>query len=145
MATVGLKGIWGLEQLDKTGIATWKLGLILMGGAGVVGYVLMKLLIGMEPNGPMTPQTITAITYGTVIICAGGVVILLALSRAVEMDLKALSLVDNVINASIERLKATRALRFTCIALGLLYGYLTVPIFVSMETELTINEVFAES
>lgn len=31
MATVGLKGIWGLEQLDKTGLATWKLGLILMG------------------------------------------------------------------------------------------------------------------
>ena len=26
MATVGPKGIWGLEQLDKTGIATWKLG-----------------------------------------------------------------------------------------------------------------------
>ena len=37
MATVGLKGLWGLEQLDKTGIATWKLGLILMGAAGVAG------------------------------------------------------------------------------------------------------------
>ena len=30
MATVGLKGIWGLEQLDRTGIATWKLGVLLM-------------------------------------------------------------------------------------------------------------------
>ena len=32
MATIGLKGIWGLEQLDRTGIATWKLGILLMGG-----------------------------------------------------------------------------------------------------------------
>ena len=33
MATVGLKGIWGLEQLDRTGIATWKLGVLLIGAS----------------------------------------------------------------------------------------------------------------
>jgi hypothetical protein len=38
VATVGLKGIWGMEQLDKTGLATWKLGLILMGVAAPVCY-----------------------------------------------------------------------------------------------------------
>ncbi|MFT7547910.1 MAG: hypothetical protein ACI9VI_001751 [Candidatus Azotimanducaceae bacterium] len=32
MATVGLKGISGLAQLDKTGIAMWKLSLMLVGG-----------------------------------------------------------------------------------------------------------------
>jgi hypothetical protein len=26
MAAAGLTGIWGFEQLDKTGIATWNLG-----------------------------------------------------------------------------------------------------------------------
>lgn len=25
MATVGLKGLWGFEQLDKSAISTWKL------------------------------------------------------------------------------------------------------------------------
>ena len=59
MATVGLKGIWGLEQLDRTGMATWKLGLILMGAVAPVGYFFMKLAVGMEPNpilGPRPPQ-----------------------------------------------------------------------------------------
>jgi hypothetical protein len=65
MATVGLKGVWGLEQLDRTGVATWKLGLILMGAAAPVGYVLAKLLSGMAPNPvleTMSPQGITAVT-----------------------------------------------------------------------------------
>jgi hypothetical protein len=119
-----------------------------MGVAAVLGYVLAKLLIGMEPNpvqGPMSPDSITAQTFGAVFLLAGVFVMLLGLARAIEVDLKALALVDNVIDDSIERLKAKRALRFTCMALGLLYGYLTVPIFVSMATDLTIIEVFAES
>jgi len=138
MATVGLKGIWGLEQLDKTGIATWKLGLILMGAAAVISYVLTKLLIGMEPNpiiGPLPPQFITAMTFGIVFFAAGGSAILLALARAVEIGLKALALVDDVIDASIERLRPKRALRFTCIALGLLYGSLQIPILISLDPQ----------
>jgi hypothetical protein len=94
MATVGLKGIWGLEQLDKTGLATWKLGLILMGAAGVVSYILSKVLIGMEPNpifGPMSQQAITGLTFGTVFRDTVMVVMLLALARAIEVDLKALA------------------------------------------------------
>jgi hypothetical protein len=142
MATVGLKGIWGLEQLDKTGLATWKLGLMLMGVAAPVGYILTKLLSGMEPNpvfGPKSLQVLTGETFGLVFIPAGIVVILLALARAVEMDLKALALVDDVVDASIERLRPKRALRFTCIALGLLYGYLLFPILYSDDPRLNLT------
>ena len=134
VATLGLKGLWGLEQLDKTGIATWKLGLILMGTTPVVGYILTKLLIGMEPNpifGPAPPEALTAQAFAWVFGQTGTVVILLALARSVEMDLKALSLVDNVIDASIERLRPKRTLRFTCMALGLLYGCLLNPMLYS--------------
>ena len=28
MATKGLEGIWGLEQIDRTGIDTWKLSTV---------------------------------------------------------------------------------------------------------------------
>jgi hypothetical protein len=146
MATVGLKGIWGLEQLDKTGIATWKLGLILMGVAGVVSYILIKLLVEMEPNlvfGPESPDQITATIIGTIFWGTGLVVISLALARAVEMDVKALALFDNVVEASIERLEPTRALRFTCIILGLSLGYLLVPISISLEPrDPSVIEVF---
>ena len=147
LATVGLEGIWGLEQLDKTGLATWKLGVILISAAAVLGYVLAQLLIWMGPSpvfGPMPPGVLTATTFGSVFSLAGLVVILLALARAVEMDLKALALVDNVIDASIERLKAKPALRFTCIAFGLLYGCLAYPILYSHgpRFNLTVLESF---
>ena len=32
METMGVRGIGGLEQLERTGISTWKCGLILIGG-----------------------------------------------------------------------------------------------------------------
>jgi hypothetical protein len=130
MATVGLKGLWGLEQLDKTGIATWKLGLILMGVAGVVGYILTKLLIGMEPNSvyePMPPNEITGVTFGLVFMGTLLVVFLLALARAIEVDLRILASFDDAIDASIERLRPKRALRITCVTIGLLFGFLLFP------------------
>jgi uncharacterized membrane protein YfcA len=112
MATVGLKGIWGLEQLDRTDIATWKLGLMLMGIAGVASYILSKLITGMDPNPVL--ETIL-------------VVFLLALARATEVDLSILALFDDAIDASIERLRPKPALRFTCVIIGLLFGFLLTP------------------
>ncbi|MFT7245375.1 MAG: hypothetical protein ACI82A_002743 [Candidatus Azotimanducaceae bacterium] len=147
MATVGLKGIWGLEQLDKTGIATWKLGLMLMGVAAPVGYVLSMLISGMEPNPVLpsiSPQAITAITFGFAFITAGTVVSLLAFARSIETDLQALALFDSVIDVSIARLRPKRALRGTCVVLGLLLGCLLFPILASHgpQLNLTVIEAF---
>ena len=44
MDTIGLKGIWGLEQLDRTRIATWKLGALLMCGSELVAALLIQIL-----------------------------------------------------------------------------------------------------
>jgi hypothetical protein len=130
MATVGLKGIWGMEQLDKTGIATWKLGLILMGVAAPVCYVLSTLMIGMEPNtiiGPLSQDVITGWTFAMVFIGPTLVIFFLALARAIEVDLKILASFDDAIDASIERLRPKRALRCICLTIGLLYGFLLNP------------------
>lgn len=130
MATVGLKGIWGLEQLDKTGIATWKLGLILMGVAAPVCYVLSTLMIGMESNpiiGPLPQDVITGWTFAMVFIGPTLVIFFLALARAIEVDLKILASFDDAIDASIERLRPKRALSFICLTIGLLYGFLLNP------------------
>lgn len=45
MATLGLKGVWGLGHLHRTDLDTWKLGLLLMGASGLAGW-LVALLLG---------------------------------------------------------------------------------------------------
>ena len=61
MATVGLKGIWGLEQLDRTGIATWKLGILLMGGGALFGAILIPILGEVNPDSVLaTPPRVFA-------------------------------------------------------------------------------------
>ena len=50
MATAGLKGIWGLEQLDKTGIATWKMAALLMGTTPLIGAMLYLVLGDVDPD-----------------------------------------------------------------------------------------------
>jgi hypothetical protein len=145
MATVGLSGIWGLEQLDKTGVATWKLGLILMGVAAPVCYVLSMLMIGMEPNpiiGPLSQKVITGWTFAMVFIGPTFVVFFLALARAIEVDLKILASFDNAIDASIERLRPKRALRFICLIIGLLYGFLLNP---ALHSIISQQDTFVEA
>jgi hypothetical protein len=65
MATAGLKGIWGLEQLDKTGIATWKLGPILLGCGTLLGALLNMVAGDVNPSSLLAsafpPALITSI------------------------------------------------------------------------------------
>lgn len=143
MATVGLKGIWGMEQLDKTGLATWKLGLILMGVAAPVSYALSMLMIGMEPNpilGPLSQEVIIGWTFAMVFVAPALVVFFLALARAIEVDLKVLASFDDAIDASIERLRPMRALCFICLIIGLLYGFLIFPALSAIQRDLTLVE-----
>jgi hypothetical protein len=143
VATVGLKGIWGLEQLDKTGLATWKLGLILMGVAAPVGYALSMLMIEMEPNpiiGPLPQKVIIGWSFAMVFIGPALAVFFLALARAIEVDLKILVSFDDAIDASIERLRPKRALRLICLIIGLLYGFLLNPAIHSIISPLTFVE-----
>ena len=44
MATTGLKGFWELVQVDRTGIVSWKLGMLLMGGGTPIGGMLNPIL-----------------------------------------------------------------------------------------------------
>jgi hypothetical protein len=147
VATVGLKGIWGMEQLDKTGLATWKLGLILMGVAAPVCYALSMLMIAMEPNpiiGPLSQDAITAWTFWMVFIGPAMAVFFLALARAIEVDLKILASFDDAIDASIEKLRPKRALLIPLLIIGLLYGFLMFPALHSTvpQNDRTLVEAF---
>ena len=96
METMGVSGIWGLEQLERTGISTWKCGLILLAVAVAFNYLVLGIQSGI----------VDAFFFGSL----EGVYLLaaLALSRATQADLERLLPSDEDIAVSIRMLKPTR-------------------------------------
>jgi len=108
MATVSLKGIWGLEQLDQAELATWKLGVLLMGGGVLIGLVLIPMLGEVRPDIALTPPkvisllvVVTSSVSGFYLFCT------LALARSTEAELRLLSLLDDTVNEGIAMLHPT--------------------------------------
>jgi len=146
MATVGLKGLWGLEQLDKTGIATWKLGLILISVAVVISYASTQLMSGMAPNpvfepfvGPIPRRILAVMTFGVAFILVGAIFFILALARTIESDLEVLASFDRTVETSINKLTPGRGVRNTCFVLGLFYGTSILPVAYSSGSRLNLT------
>ena len=108
METMGVRGIWGLEQLERTGISSVKCGLILLAVCVPLGYVA-----GLPPFGLLGGASLFAA---------------LALSRATQADLERLLPFDDGIQASIQILKPTKKLLLLCFLfdLSLNWGYIAI-------------------
>jgi hypothetical protein len=121
MATVGLKGLWGLEQLDKTGLATWKLGLILMGGSLLVGVPIALLLGYLDPT---QSEGILEGSSATILLLSSsglGLFVTLALSRTTESDLYQLTLIDRSIEDAIRLLRPRMHILFPSIIFCIIF------------------------
>ena len=107
MATVGLKGIWGLEQLDRTGVATWKLGAWLMGGSGLAGVAIFLFLDHLDPGGS---DFMLKNMLGLFVFLASlfALFLTLVLSRATESDLRQLALIDSSAEDGIRLLRPSK-------------------------------------
>ena len=109
MATLGLKGIWGLEQLDRTGIATWKLGVLLMGGGVLFGATLIPILGEVNPDSFLasfyTPKVVALLFVFLSFATGFNVFVGLVFARNIEADLHFLSSIDSSVNESIKRLQ----------------------------------------
>ena len=122
MDTIGLKGIWGLEQLARTGIATWKLGLMLMGGGALLGAILTLVLGDMNSDSilfypPRIMSTILVLFcffMGFYLFCA------LALARSTETDLRLLSRIDDGVGQGMKLLRPTATILLPSILFGLI-------------------------
>jgi hypothetical protein len=146
MATVGLKGLWGLEQLDKTGLATWKLGLILMGGGALLGILLVLALGDVNPGSVLastfTPTLVSSFLLGGPISLAATFWLTLMQSRTTEADLQLLSLTDDVSHATMKRLRPRKKALFTLVIVySLLIAALMLGVAIS-SVEASISEVF---
>ena len=111
MATVGLKGIWGLEHLDRTGIATWKLGVLLISSGVLVGFILIPVLGDVNPEVAMSSQhvislllVLTSSAFGFYLFAT------IAIARTTEADLRSLLEIDQTVGEGIALLKPTARL-----------------------------------
>ncbi len=109
MATVGLKGIWGLEQLDRTGIATWKLGVLLIGASGTLALLVRPILRDVNTDSILLESLPTDVylVLGFFFVLSVGVLAFLtvALSRTTEDDLRTLIPLDSSVTTDLQRLR----------------------------------------
>lgn len=151
MATMGLKGIWGLEQLDKTGIATWKLGVLLIGGGALFGAILIPILGEVNPDSVLAPfytARVVALLLVFFPFAAGFLVFLtFVLVRTVETDLGLLSSIDDVVDESIKRLRPTKKTLLTTTLVVMMIDLLLLPVInvVPAINAMTLNMTITES
>lgn len=130
METVGLKGIWGYEQLDRTGITTWKLGFMFIAAGTAMGYVFNLAFSGIAPNPVLGAMSQTPLFFMWVII-TGFVALYLTMARATEGDLTVLASLDATLDGSIAKLNPSRLLLTTTILFQLLLTFLVGPVLIS--------------
>ena len=114
MATVGLKGIWGLEQLDRTGIATWKLGVMLIGASTTLAILVRPILRDVNTDSIVFESLPTDLylVSGFILVAFIGVCAFLtvALNRTTEDDMRTLIPLASSISTELERLRPSRPL-----------------------------------
>ena len=98
MVTISLKGIWGLEQLDGTGIATWKLSVLLMGGGALFGAMLIPILGEVNPDSvfvsPSTQRMVPLVLVSFPFLIGFILFWSIVLARTTENDLRLLASID---------------------------------------------------
>jgi hypothetical protein len=143
IGTTGLKGLWVLEQLDRTGIASLKM-LILLSLAGSVVGLLLSLSFG-----PVAPDSVFASYYDervtrlTMLVMCGTIGLTLAfdmmLARTTEADLRLLSRAANF-EASPDLLKPKWYVFMPVIAAITLFTSLASPILAAQRLDITVME-----
>lgn len=142
MATTGLKGVWGFEQLDKTDISTWKLGCMLTGTWILFGSIFLPMLKAVNPNPALGSMSPTPLLFVWIFI-AGFVVMYLAMARTTEGDLNALASIDAAVDASVAKLNPGRALLTISIIFQLAIQTLVVPVLVALQLDSSVMEAIA--
>ena len=135
MASQGLKGYWGAEQLDRTGLPSWQLCLVMAVFAIALGNGLMVLIGMMEPNENAfvsDPDNDGRMARLVAMISIAQLYLVIALFRLFDKDLAVLPLADDLAGQCRSQLQSGRSLRLGCVAIGLVYGLLLFPVVISL-------------
>ena len=111
METMGVRGIWGLEQLERTGISTLRCGLILIGVSMAVSYLTAGIELGV----------LYALFFGSA--SSASLWAALALSRATQADVERFLPFDDGVQASIHLLQPPRRLLLVFFLFSLAFSW----------------------
>ena len=141
MATVGLKGIWGLEQLDRTDIATWKAGIILVGGSVIAAGLINQLMMAVGEFDTLF-QVRNPYLFTFFFGLLPGFILLFSfwLSRTVESDMQLLSEVD----ASLLQVASHFKIKKRILILAVVVGIISINIMVYVPTIWINNTTFSQ-
>ncbi len=110
METMGVRGFWGVEQLERMGLSTTRLSLLVMTGSVTSYYLLFLVFSGGIPN---RTSTASAFFFGA--LTGLTLVATLAIARWTQADLESLLPVAPEIQPSIELLRPNRRLVLLCL------------------------------
>ena len=145
MNTQGLKGIWGLEQLDNTGASSWKLVSVFTVSGVLIGAALSVLIGPVHADSLMasfyTPVVSTVTLLGVCGVIGFSTALNVVIARAIEADLSVLSLVDDV-RECIPLLRPAPKVLLSIILPMLLVAVLTGPTLAGGRLGLPLGEAF---
>jgi hypothetical protein len=145
METIGLKGIWGLEQLDRAGIPNWRLGLMLIGGCTLIGALLITILPEMNSDSVLyvAPRVLSIWLMLDSFLMGFFLFGTMAMARATEADLRLLSPMDDSVNEGIRLLRPTATVLLPSILFGLILFQAAPIIMDIVSRNISVAERFA--
>lgn len=95
ITSIGLQGIWGLEQLDRPGISSLKLLILLVMVSNAIGFLLAMIVGPVDQDSMFASYYTERVVSLTVLGMSGAIGLTVAinilLARSTEADMRALS------------------------------------------------------
>jgi hypothetical protein len=141
MATVGLQGIWGLEQLDRKGLSNWRLLIIMVLVADFLGLALAYAAGLPHPESPLASYYTAQVTGLTILFVTGMSGLTLALNimlaRTTEADLRSLPSSEGI-DSAISGLKPRASLFVPIVLAIMLMVVLASPVLASQRMGISL-------
>ena len=141
MATKGLEGIWGLEQIDRTDIETWKLSSLVLGATLLLGLLLVTILPPVNHGSMLasffTPEVVSIIFMFVSFQIGLVIAVIVYLARSTEADLHKISKVDVAAREAIDRLQPRLRLFLPVTLVMVLVGPLMLPALTTVISDIS--------
>lgn len=140
-ATIGLQGIWGLEQIDRTGIASFKLLILLVIVSDTTGLLLAMVVGPVAEDSVFASYYTERVVWMTLLGMSGTVGLIVALNiwlaRTTEADVRTLSSKGGLENC-VQLLKPRAAIFLPIVVAFTLFMALASPLLASQRLETSL-------
>ena len=141
IASIGLQGIWGLEQLDRPGISSLKLLILLVMLSDAIGLLLAMLVGPVDQDSIFAPYYTERVISLTVLGMSGSIGLTIALNillaRTTEADMRALSAKGGM-DDCVQLLKPKLSIFLPIVTAITLFTALASPILATQRLEISV-------